>query len=49
MSCLMLYVVLLTAAGSIAGGVKPKENVPTAADVNMHSIRHPHPVALQSP
>lgn len=35
----MLRVVLLTGAGSAAGsaavGVKPKENVPAAADVNM--------------
>lgn len=45
---LLLHVVLLTAAASTAVGVKPKENVPAAADVNMHIIRHPHPVALQS-
>ena len=38
-SCFMLRVVLLTGVGSAAGsaavGVKPKENVPAAADVNM--------------
>lgn len=40
-SRLMLRVVLLTGAGSAAGsaavGVKPKENVPAAADVNIAS------------
>lgn len=47
-SCLMLCVVLLTGAASVAVGVKPKENVPAAAEVNSR-IMWPACVVSQTP